>query len=117
MDTSSLTGDGGAVVLDFCSAVRGILNDNHGGPRNPPGIRMVDALADVHKRAIEKKHPETTENIVFLKRTGEVGLALSFAPHAGRGLKRSSTGRPATKFTFRPARGARIETLRDSVPL
>lgn len=44
---SSLAGDAGAVVLDFCSAVRGILNDNHGGPCNPPGIRMVDALADV----------------------------------------------------------------------
>jgi len=44
---SSLAGEAGAVVLDFCSAVRGILNDNHGGPCNPPGIRMVDALADV----------------------------------------------------------------------
>ena len=49
VDTSSLAGDGGAVVLDFCSAVRGILNDNHGGPCNPPGIRMVDALADVQE--------------------------------------------------------------------
>ena len=46
---SSLAGDSGAVVLDFCSAVRGILNDNHGGPCNPPGIRMVDALADVQE--------------------------------------------------------------------
>ena len=46
---SSLAGDAGAVVLDFCSAVRGILNDNHGGPCNPPGIRMVDALADVQE--------------------------------------------------------------------
>jgi len=36
-------------VLDFCSAVRGILNDNHGGPCNPPGIRIVDALGDVHE--------------------------------------------------------------------
>jgi len=46
---SSLAGEAGAVVLDFCSAVRGILNDNHGGPCNPPGIRMVDALADVQE--------------------------------------------------------------------
>ena len=45
----SLAGDSGAVVLDYCSAVRGILNDNHGGPSNPPGIRMVDALADVQE--------------------------------------------------------------------
>ena len=49
LETSSLAGDGGAVVLDFCSAVRGILNDNHGGPSNPPGVRMVAALADVQE--------------------------------------------------------------------
>ncbi len=47
--SSSLAGDSGAVVLDYCSAVRGILNDNHGGPSNPPGIRMVDALVDVQE--------------------------------------------------------------------
>lgn len=47
--TASLAGEGGAVVLDFCSAVRGILNDNHGGPCNPSGIRMVEALADVQE--------------------------------------------------------------------
>jgi hypothetical protein len=49
LEISSLAGEGGAVVLDFCSAVRGILNDNHGGPCNPPGVRMVDALADVQE--------------------------------------------------------------------
>lgn len=49
LDVSSLTGDGGAVVLDYCSAVRGILNDSHGGPCNPPGIRMVSALTDVQE--------------------------------------------------------------------
>jgi len=47
--TSSLSGEGGDVVLDYCSVVRGILNDNHGGPYNPPGLRMVDALADVQE--------------------------------------------------------------------
>jgi hypothetical protein len=47
--TSSLSGEGGDVVLDYCSVVRGILNDNHGGPYNPPGVRMVDALADVQQ--------------------------------------------------------------------
>ena len=47
--TSSLSGEGGRVVLDYCSVVRGILNDNHGGPYNPPGIRMVDALSDVQQ--------------------------------------------------------------------
>src|SRR5215467_3296239 len=38
----------GAVVLDYCAAVRGILNDDQGGPLHPPGLRMAEALADVH---------------------------------------------------------------------
>jgi hypothetical protein len=37
------------VVLDYCAAVRGILNDNHGGPQHPPGERMAEALADVRQ--------------------------------------------------------------------
>ena len=36
------------VVLDYCAAVRGILNDDQGGPLHPPGVRMAEALAEVH---------------------------------------------------------------------
>jgi hypothetical protein len=36
------------VVLDYCAAVRGILNDNQGGPLHPPGLRMAEALNEVH---------------------------------------------------------------------
>jgi len=46
------------VVLDYCAAVRGILNDDQGGPLPPPGIRMAEALGDVHaslKRNLEAK--------------------------------------------------------------
>jgi hypothetical protein len=35
------------VVLDYCSAVRGILNDDQGGPLHPPGLRMAEALQEV----------------------------------------------------------------------
>jgi hypothetical protein len=35
------------VVLDYCAAVRGILNDDQGGPLHPPGLRMAQALAEV----------------------------------------------------------------------
>jgi hypothetical protein len=35
------------IVLDYCAAVRGILNDNHGWPLNPPGLRMAKALEEV----------------------------------------------------------------------
>lgn len=41
--------DAGDVVLDYCTAVRGILNDDQGGPLHPPGLRMAEALSDVRQ--------------------------------------------------------------------
>lgn len=41
------------IVLDYCAAVRGILNDNQGGPLTPPGMRMANALKDV-SQSIER---------------------------------------------------------------
>ncbi len=38
---------GGEVVLDYCAMVRGILNDDQGGPLRPPGLRMAEALTEV----------------------------------------------------------------------
>ncbi len=47
------------VVLDYCAAVRGILNDNKGGPLHPPGERMALALGEVRqslqRNAVAKK--------------------------------------------------------------
>ena len=37
------------VVLDYCAAVRGILNDDHGGPLQPPGLRMAAGLTEVRE--------------------------------------------------------------------
>jgi hypothetical protein len=39
--------EAGEVVLGYCAAVRGILNDRQGGPRRPPGLRMCEALQDI----------------------------------------------------------------------
>jgi GNAT superfamily N-acetyltransferase len=39
--------EAGQVVLDYCAAVRGILNDDQGGPLHPPGLRMAEALQEV----------------------------------------------------------------------
>src|SRR5713101_4663102 len=39
--------DASEVVLAYCRAVRGILNDDQGGPLQPPGLRMAEALGDV----------------------------------------------------------------------
>ena len=40
---------GSQVVLDYCACVRGILNDDQGGPLHPPGLRMTNALQDVRQ--------------------------------------------------------------------
>jgi len=49
----------GEVVLGYCAAVRGMLNDSQGGPLHPPGLRMREALQDVRdsldRRLQEKK--------------------------------------------------------------
>jgi hypothetical protein len=39
----------GSVVLDYCTAVRGILNDDQGGLLHPPGLRMAEALGEVQE--------------------------------------------------------------------
>jgi hypothetical protein len=46
------------VVLDYCATVRGILNDDQGGPLHPPGLRMAEALAEVREsiqRSLDEK--------------------------------------------------------------
>jgi len=37
------------VVLDYCAAVRGILNSDQGGPLHPPGLRMAGDLGQVRE--------------------------------------------------------------------
>jgi hypothetical protein len=41
------------VVLDYCAAVRGIINDSQGGPLRPPGLRMSESLGEV-RRSLER---------------------------------------------------------------
>jgi hypothetical protein len=48
-----------AVVLAYCAVVRGILNDDQGGPLHPPGLRMADALAEV-RASIQRNLDEKT---------------------------------------------------------
>jgi hypothetical protein len=44
---STATDEAGEVVLAYCACVRGILNDNQGGPEHPAGLRMAEALQEV----------------------------------------------------------------------
>ena len=45
----SMADAAGTVVLDYCAAVRGIVNDDQGGPLHPPGLRMAEALREVRE--------------------------------------------------------------------
>jgi hypothetical protein len=53
VDDANASGAGadpaGDVVLAYCTAVRGILNDDQGGPLHPPGLRMAEALGEVRE--------------------------------------------------------------------
>lgn len=46
-DAIAAPGGASQVVLDYCGCVRGILNDDQGGPLHPPGLRMAEALSEV----------------------------------------------------------------------
>ena len=49
VSSSPKTDSAEAVVLDYCAAVRGIVNDDQGGPLHPPGLRMAEALSEVRE--------------------------------------------------------------------
>ncbi|HXA53682.1 MAG TPA: hypothetical protein VNV37_02295 [Solirubrobacteraceae bacterium] len=46
------------IALEYAAGIRGILNDDQGGPLDPPGLRMAEALAEVRaslQRCVEQK--------------------------------------------------------------
>jgi len=46
------------IVLAYAAGIRGILNDDQGGPLDPPGLRMAEALGEVRaslQRCVEQK--------------------------------------------------------------
>jgi hypothetical protein len=46
------------IVLEYAAGIRGILNDDQGGPLDPPGLRMAEALGEVRaslQRCVESK--------------------------------------------------------------
>jgi hypothetical protein len=49
-DRASEASDSAAeIVLDYSAAVRGILNDDQGGPLHPAGLRMAEGLAEIRE--------------------------------------------------------------------
>jgi hypothetical protein len=61
----SAPGPAAAVVLEYCAAVRGILNDDQGGPLHPSGLRMAEALSEVRvsiQRSLDEKKGGSQRN-------------------------------------------------------
>jgi hypothetical protein len=86
----------GAVVLDYCAAVRGILNDDQGGPLHPPGLRMAEALNDV-RESIQRNLDEQKGG---LRRSNSAawpvaltGASMKFGPNKRRSATTSRTSR------------------------
>jgi hypothetical protein len=70
----------GSVVLAYCAAVRGILNDDQGGPLEPPGLRMAAALSEVE---------ESLQRNLDAKKGG--------SPRSNSAGSRGASGRASTK--------------------
>jgi hypothetical protein len=84
---------GGSVVLDYCAAVRGILNDDQGGPLHPPGVRMAEALTEV-EGSIRRN--------LGAKKGGSRPSNSAASPGAsGKGSTRSSKSKRSSETTSR----------------
>jgi hypothetical protein len=46
------------IVLEYAATIRGILNDDQGGPLDPPGLRMAGALGEVRASLQRCRGPE-----------------------------------------------------------
>jgi hypothetical protein len=71
----------GHVVLDYCAVVRGILNDDQGGPLHPAGLRMAEALGEVRdsiqRNVDEKKGGSQKLNSAVLPTASTAGWNMS----------------------------------------
>jgi hypothetical protein len=83
----------GSVVLDYCATVRGILNNDQGGPLHPPGLRMAEALAEVQ---------ESLQRNLGAKKGGSRRSNSAALPAASRGASmRSKSSKRSSEDTSR----------------
>ncbi len=59
------------IIFDYCAAIRGILNDNHGGPLKPSGLRMAIALEEVSQSLERNLKQERTPISSKLRRLND----------------------------------------------
>ena len=86
----------GAVVLDYCAAVRGILNDDQGGPLQPPGVRMAEALSEVRasiRRNVDEQKGGSQKSSWADSLTASTAASTKFEPNRRRCANTSRTSR------------------------
>jgi hypothetical protein len=85
-----------AVVLDYCAAVRGIVNDDQGGPLHPPGLRMAEALKEVREsiqRNLDEKKGGSPRSNSPAWPTASIEVLTTFGPSTRRSEATSRTSR------------------------
>src|SRR6202522_4080863 len=96
-NTPSLEADSAsAVVLDYCAAVRGILNDDQGGPLHPPGMRMAEALDDVRasiQRNLDEKKGDSQKSSSVAWPTASTEVWTKSRPNRRKSKNTSRTSR------------------------
>jgi hypothetical protein len=86
----------GTVVLDYCAAVRGILNDDQGGPLHPPGLRMAEALNEVREsiqRNLDEKKGDSQKSNSAAWLAASTEASTKFEPNKRRSETTSRTSR------------------------
>ena len=98
----------GAVVLDYCAAVRGILNDDQGGPLRPPGLRMAEALDEVRasiQRDLDEKKGGSRRSNSAAWPAASTEASTKSGPNKRRSATTSRTSRKSRRPSI-PERGA-----------
>jgi len=84
----------GEVVLDYCTAVRGILNDDQGGPLSPPSLRMAGALGEV-RESLQRNLDAQKGGLLTVSSNGSPGVLTEDWRRSAK-RKRKSAGKPRT---------------------
>jgi hypothetical protein len=105
--TASQVDPAGTVVLDYCAAVRGILNDDQGGPLHPPGLRMADALDEVRasiQRNLDAKKGDSPSSNSAVWLAASTAAARKCATNRHRSAITSKTSRKSPRPSSRKGR-------------
>lgn len=93
------------VVLDYCAAVRGILNDDQGGPLHPPGLRMAEALGEVRvsiQKNLDEKKGGSPRNNSTAWPVASTAASTKSASNTRRSAATSRTSRKSRRPSTRP---------------